>query len=87
MTKPTDCGLLVLNMDTGHMDGWYFSEALARDVLRYCRAERPGRWVLLRAVDRGPGLNSTVTRVPRIIPEFDARELAAGAQAEARATR
>ena len=41
---------LILDMNTGAVDGWYLAEELARGVLANFKRDYPsGRWVLLRA--------------------------------------
>ena len=47
----TTPAFLLLDLASGGMDGWYYSEALARGVLTYRREQGPSRWILLRAVD------------------------------------
>lgn len=43
------CSYLVVDLDTGAMDGWYAREEDARAICERFR-ERGGRWALLRAV-------------------------------------
>lgn len=43
---------LIVELNSGSLDGWYQMEAMARDALASLRERHPaGRWVLLRHVD------------------------------------
>lgn len=44
-------GYLVINLETGVLDGWYHSYELAISQCNYYRDEREGRWAVVRGVD------------------------------------